>query len=53
MPADAPQVKLAVTRELGAEVILYDRERDDREPLRRGLQSSAAPRSSRRSITRT
>ncbi len=31
MPADAPAVKLERTRELGAEVVLYDREREDRE----------------------
>jgi threo-3-hydroxy-L-aspartate ammonia-lyase len=33
MPGDAPQAKLAATREYGAEVILYDRNRDDREAL--------------------
>ena len=33
MPADAPNVKLAGTRELGAEVVLYDREREDREAI--------------------
>jgi threonine dehydratase len=33
MPADAPGVKLSRTRALGAEVVLYDRERDDRESL--------------------
>ena len=33
MPADAPAVKLARTRELGAEVVLYDREREDREAI--------------------
>jgi threo-3-hydroxy-L-aspartate ammonia-lyase len=30
MPADAPPVKLEATRGYGAEVVLYDRERDDR-----------------------
>ena len=33
MPADAPAVKLERTRELGAEVVLYDREREDREAI--------------------
>ena len=33
MPADAPAVKVANTRALGAEVILYDRALDDRDTL--------------------
>ncbi len=33
MPTDAPAVKLAATRGYGAEVVLYDRDRDDREAL--------------------
>src|SRR5688572_10134012 len=33
MPADAPETKLAGTRARGAEVVLYDRERDDREAI--------------------
>jgi threonine dehydratase len=33
MPADAPAAKLAGTRALGAEVILYDRHREDREAI--------------------
>jgi threonine dehydratase len=33
MPADAPQTKLAGTRARGAEVILYDRERENREEI--------------------
>ncbi len=33
MPADAPAAKIAGTRALGAEVILYDRAREDREAL--------------------
>jgi threonine dehydratase len=33
MPADAPAVKLENTRAYGAEVVLYDRERDDREQI--------------------
>ena len=30
MPADAPSVKVEATRGYGAEIVLYDRERDDR-----------------------
>jgi threonine dehydratase len=30
MPADAPRVKIENTRENGAEIVLYDREREDR-----------------------
>jgi len=43
MPLDAPAVKVAATRGYGAEVVLYDREREDREAIsndlaqRRGL----------------
>lgn len=33
MPADAPQVKIDNTRALGAEVVLYDRETDDRDAI--------------------
>lgn len=33
MPADAPTVKIAGTRAWGAEVVLYDRDRDDREKM--------------------
>ena len=33
MPADAPAIKLANTRGYGAEVVLYDRARDDREAI--------------------
>src|SRR6185437_13953047 len=33
MPADAPALKLAATRHYGAEVITYDRFRDDREEI--------------------
>ncbi len=33
MPADAPQAKVAGTRALGAEVILYDRSRENREEI--------------------
>ncbi len=37
MPADAPAIKLANTRNYGAEVVLYDRERDDREAIGRAI----------------
>lgn len=33
MPADAPAIKIANTKALGAEVITYDRERDDRDAI--------------------
>ena len=33
MPADAPQAKIEGTRAWGAEVVLYDRQRDDRDAL--------------------
>lgn len=33
MPADAPAIKIANTRALGAEVVLYDRMREDRDAL--------------------
>lgn len=33
MPADAPAIKIANTRELGAEVVLYDRATEDRDAL--------------------
>jgi threonine dehydratase len=33
MPADAPKIKLERTRGYGAEVVLYDREREDREAI--------------------
>ena len=39
MPADAPQMKIANTRALGAEVVLYDRATDDRDAL--GAQYAA------------
>jgi threonine dehydratase len=37
MPQDAPRTKLAATREYGAEVVTYDREREDRETVARTL----------------
>lgn len=33
MPADAPRIKVARTRELGAEVVAYDRDKEDREAI--------------------
>lgn len=33
MPADAPAIKIANTRALGAEVVLYDRAREDRDAM--------------------
>lgn len=33
MPADAPQIKIANTRALGADVVLYDRTTEDREAI--------------------
>jgi threonine dehydratase len=33
MPADAPEIKIANTRGYGAEVVFYDRYRDDREAI--------------------
>jgi threo-3-hydroxy-L-aspartate ammonia-lyase len=37
MPADAPEIKLAATRGYGAEVVLYDREREDRAAIAQRL----------------
>src|SRR6185437_2412402 len=37
MPSDAPQAKRERTAALGAEVVLYDREREDREAIARSL----------------
>jgi threo-3-hydroxy-L-aspartate ammonia-lyase len=37
MPTDAPQAKVAATRAYGAEIIFYDRQRDDRESLARDI----------------
>jgi threonine dehydratase len=33
MPSDAPAIKIARTREFGAEVVTYDRQREDREAV--------------------
>jgi threonine dehydratase len=40
MPADAPQSKIKATRSYGAEVILYDRQREDREAITARLSQS-------------
>lgn len=37
MPEDAPRSKMAATREYGATVVTYDRFRDDREAIGRGI----------------
>jgi threonine dehydratase len=37
MPTDAPQAKVAATRAYGAEVVFYDRQRDDREAFARQI----------------
>jgi threonine dehydratase len=39
MPGNAPAMKLAATREYGAEIMLYDREREDREVIAARLSS--------------
>jgi threonine dehydratase len=39
MPNDAPPIKLAATREYGAEIVLYDRVREDREAIAQLLAS--------------
>src|SRR5882724_1920247 len=37
MPSDAPKLTLEATRRYGAEVVFYDRQRDDREAVARAL----------------
>ena len=37
MPADAPRAKLEGTRAFGAEIVIYDRERESREAIASGL----------------
>ncbi len=37
MPQDAPSLKIAATREYGAEVVLYDRRRESREAIGRSI----------------
>jgi threonine dehydratase len=39
MPTDAPAVKIAATKGYGGEVVLYDRDREDREAIGRRLAS--------------
>ncbi len=39
MPADAPAVKIANTKALGAEVVLYDRQKDDREAIAAAIRA--------------
>lgn len=39
MPADAPRVKLEGTRGWGAEIVFYDRRREDREAVARAVQA--------------
>ncbi len=40
MPSDAPAIKIANTRTYGAEVVLYDRETEDRERVGRALAAA-------------
>lgn len=40
MPRDAPAIKVAATRGYGAEVIFYDRQREDREAIARDLSQA-------------
>lgn len=37
MPKDAPEIKVAATRGYGAEVVFFDRYKDDREAIARGI----------------
>ena len=39
MPSDAPRLKLAATRGYGAEVVFYDRQKEDREAIARRLEA--------------
>jgi threonine dehydratase len=41
MPSDAPALKLEATRAYGAEVVLYDRQKDDREALARRIAAES------------
>jgi threonine dehydratase len=47
MPEDAPRAKVAATGEYGAEVIFYDRQRDDRERSRATWRNARGSCSSR------
>jgi len=40
MPTDAPAIKMANTRALGAEIVTYDREAEDREAIARGIAAT-------------
>jgi threonine dehydratase len=42
MPLDAPAAKVAATRGYGAEVVLYDRYKEDREEIGRNLAQQKA-----------
>jgi threonine dehydratase len=42
MPSDAPPVKIAATRQYGAEIVFYDRRTDDREALARQIAAERA-----------
>jgi threonine dehydratase len=44
MPSDAPAVKLAATRELGAEIVLYDRATENREEIGAALAAQSGAR---------
>ncbi len=44
MPSDAPKAKLTATREMGAEVILYDRLKEDREAIGRRIRDERGAR---------
>ena len=41
MPSDSPALKIANTRAYGAEVVLYDRDKESREEIEVGLESMA------------
>ena len=41
MPTDAPALKLEATRGYGAEVVLYDRQKDDREAIARRIATES------------
>ncbi len=41
MPTDAPALKLAATRDYGAQIVLYDRQRDDREAIARRISAES------------
>jgi threonine dehydratase len=44
MPSDAPAIKLANTREYGAEIVLYDRASEDREAIGRRIAAERGAR---------